>query len=73
MTSKWTVYFLTFITYATFHSIRAAWSGLKNMFFDPPFNYSVDFLGTPLLTPGLVDMIVVFTLAISLSTLGHKV
>ncbi len=44
-TSKWTVYFLTFITYATFHSIRAAWSGLKNMFFDPPFNYSVDFLG----------------------------
>ena len=45
------MYFLTFITYATFHSIRAAWSGLKNMFFDPPFNYSVDFLGTYLLTP----------------------
>lgn len=73
MVSKWTVYFLTFASYATFHSIRSAWSGLKNMFYDPPFDYSVDFLGKPFWNQGIMDMIVVFTLALSLSTLGHKV
>lgn len=74
MLSKWTVYFLTFATYATFHSIRSSWAGLKNMFFDPPFNYSVDFLGTNFLNiKGLMDMIVVFTLALSLGIFGHRI
>ncbi len=28
---KWTVYALTFITYALYHAVRAAWAGMKTM------------------------------------------
>lgn len=42
---KWSIYFLTFFSYACFHSIRSAWAGLKNMLIDTPFNYTEHFLG----------------------------
>ena len=43
--SKWTIYSLTFITYALYHAVRSAWAGIKNMLNDSPFYFSIDFLG----------------------------
>jgi hypothetical protein len=45
MISKWVIYILTFLTYALFHAVRAAWAGLKTTLYDAPFYYNEKYLG----------------------------
>lgn len=66
MISKWVIYILTFLTYTLFHAVRAAWAGLKTTLYDAPFYYNEKYLG-------IIDMLVVLSLAITLTSFGHNV
>ena len=63
---KWKIYLVTLFTYATIHSIRTMWSAIKSDLTVAPFSYQVSFLGT-------LDMVVLFTLAVSMNIIGPKI
>lgn len=63
---KWGIYALTFLTYSLIHSVRTCWASLKTMLEGEPFLFQEEFLG-------ILDMLVLFTLAIFLNIFGHIV
>ena len=63
---KWTIYFITYITYSLLHAIRTSWESLKRTLDQEPFNFSYGFLG-------FLDMTALFTIAIFLYLFGHQV
>ena len=63
---KWRIYAITFLTYGFIHSIRTCWASLKPVLEEQPFNFGEEYLG-------VLDMIVLFTLAIFLNIFGHRV
>lgn len=66
MQLKWKMFIQTFFTYATIHSARTAWSSLKYLVSNDPYDFSPLFLGA-------MDMIVLFALALSLNLLGPSI
>ena len=61
--NKWVIYAVTFLTYSTIHSIRTCWSSLKPFLIKAPYSMSKP-------TLGLLDMLVLFTLAIGINVFG---
>ena len=61
--NKWIIYAVTFLTYSTIHSIRTCWSSLKPFLIHEPYN-----MNKP--TLGVLDMLVLFTLAIGINVFG---
>lgn len=66
MVNKWAVYAATYLTYSVVHSIRTCWASLKTVLIDEPFNFSEKYLG-------VLDMTVLFTIAVLLYIFGYKV
>jgi len=66
MENKWKIFALTFLSWSVIHSIRTAWSSLKYILNSPPYGFSAVFLGT-------LDMVVLFTFAITLNLFGPRI
>ena len=63
---KWKVFGLTLISYSLIHAVRTSWSSLKYVLNSAPYAFQPFFLG-------VLDMIVLLTLALSLNLFGPKI
>ena len=66
MTNKWKIYTICLLSYSTIHAIRTLWSAIKTDLKNPPFNFSVKYLGA-------LDMLVLFVLALGMNCAGSKI
>lgn len=63
---KWKVFILTFISYSLIHSVRTAWSSLKYALNSAPYAFEPFYLG-------VLDMVVLITLAVCLNVFGPMI
>jgi hypothetical protein len=66
MKAKWITFLLTFLSYGLLHAVRRSLSSLKYALNSPPYTFSPLFLG-------VLDMLVLISLATSLVVLGPKI
>lgn len=66
MKAKWITFLLTFFSYGLLHAVRRSLSSLKYALNSPPYAFSPLFLG-------VLDMLVLISLATSLVILGPRI